>query len=115
MPIIWIFRTSLVDRLNAYKMPPTFDKFDLSNYYEIFINYPFGNYFFNSIIVALGTTILSLPLATLMAYAFARFDTGGKLLRLSVLGSQMLPPIVLVLPMFSIFLYFFVMESLANQ
>ena len=106
LPIIWIFRTSLVDRLNAYKMPPTFDKFDLSNYYEIFINYPFGNYFFNSIIVALGTTLLSLPLATLMAYAFARFDTGGKLLRLSVLGSQMLPPIVLVLPMFSIFLYF---------
>jgi len=50
--------------------------------------------------------LLSLPLATLMAYAFARFDTGGKLLRLSVLGSQMLPPIVLVLRMFSIFLYF---------
>jgi len=41
-----------------------------------------------------------------MAYAFARYNTGGKFLRLTVLGSQMLPPIVLVLPMFSIFLYY---------
>ena len=106
LPIIWIMRTSLVDKLNAYKIPPTFEKFDLSNYFEIFINYPFGSYFFNSIIIALGTTALSLPIATTMAYAFARFNTGGKILRLSVLGSQMLPPIVLVLPMFSIFLHF---------
>ena len=106
LPIFWILRTSLVDKLTAYKIPPSFEKFDLSNYFEIFINYPFASYFFNSVIVALGTTILSLPVATTMAYSFARFNTGGKFLRLTVLGSQMLPPIVLVLPMFSIFLHY---------
>ena len=106
LPIIWILRTSLVDKLTAYKIPPSFEKFDLSNYFEIFINYPFASYFFNSVVVALGTTILSLPIATTMAYAFARYDTGGKFLRLTVLGSQMLPPIVLVLPIFSIFLHY---------
>ena len=105
LPIIWILRTSLVDKLTAYKIPPSFEKFDLSNYFEIFINYPFGSYFFNSVIVALGTTILSLPIATTMAYAFARYDTGGKFLRLTVLGSQMLPPIVLVLPIFTLCLF----------
>ena len=59
LPIIWILRTSLVDKLTAYKIPPSFEKFDLSNYFEIFINYPFASYFFNSVIVALGTTILN--------------------------------------------------------
>jgi multiple sugar transport system permease protein len=106
LPIIWIFRTSLVDKLNAYKNPPQFDKIDLTNYFEIFINYPFANYFFNSIIIAFGTTLLSLPLATMISYSFARYNTGGRFLRLSILASQMLPPIVLVLPIFSIFLHF---------
>ena len=39
-----------------------------------------------------------------MAYSFARFNTGGALLRLGVLASQMLPPIILVLPLFGVFL-----------
>ena len=39
-----------------------------------------------------------------MAYAFARFNTGGVPLRLFVLASQMLPPVILVLPMYSLFL-----------
>ena len=39
-----------------------------------------------------------------MAYAFARFDTGGHWLRLGVLASQMLPPVILVLPLFALFL-----------
>ena len=38
-----------------------------------------------------------------MAYAFARFNTGGAFLRLGVLASQMLPPIILVLPLFTLF------------
>jgi multiple sugar transport system permease protein len=41
----------------------------------------------------------------MMAYAFARFRTGGGLLQLGVLTSQMLPPIILVLPLFGVFLY----------
>ena len=39
-----------------------------------------------------------------MAYAFARFNTGGMGLRLGVLASQMLPPVILVLPLFAWFL-----------
>jgi multiple sugar transport system permease protein len=114
LPIIWILRTSLVDKLNAYKIPPTFDSFDLQNYFEIFVTYPFGRYFLNSALIAIGTTILSLPLATLMAYAFARFNTGGKILRLTVLASQMLPPIIIVLPMFAIFLEFQMINTYAG-
>ena len=54
-------------------------------------------------VAAVGSTAISLPLATAMAYTFARFNTGGMPLRLFVLASQMLPPVILVLPMYSVF------------
>ncbi len=55
-------------------------------------------------VAAIGSTVIALPLATAMAYAFARHNTGGSGLRLFILASQMLPPVILVLPMYSLFL-----------
>ena len=63
------------------------------------------------LLVALGATVIALPLATALAYAFARFTTGGVVLRLGVLASQMLPPIILVLPLFGMFLMAGLMQS----
>jgi len=81
------------------------------NYIEIFQRYPFASWFLNSLIVALGATAIALPMATALAYAFARFNTGGAFLRLGVLASQMLPPIILVLPLFGMFLMAGLMQS----
>jgi multiple sugar transport system permease protein len=61
-------------------------------------------YLANSVGIAIAATVVSLPLATALAYSFTRFDTGGAPLRVLVLASQMLPPVVLVLPLFAIFL-----------
>jgi multiple sugar transport system permease protein len=103
LPLIWVLRVSLTDKLTAYKIPPEIGHVGLENYIEIFQAYPFERWFFNSLIVALVSTAVALPLATAMAYAFARFNTGGAFLRLGVLASQMLPPIILVLPLFTLF------------
>ncbi len=104
LPLSWVLRVSLTDRLTAYKIPPEVGHIGLENYVEIFADYPFAAWFSNSLIVAGAATLIALPLATAMAYAFARFDTGGLTLRLGVLASQMLPPIILVLPLFAMFL-----------
>ena len=104
MPLIWILRVSLTDKLTAYKIPPEIGTLGLMNYIGIFEQYPFVSWFTNSFIVATASTMIALPLATAMAYAFARLNTGGALLRLGVLASQMLPPIILVLPLFGVFL-----------
>jgi len=103
LPLIWVVRVSLTDKLTAYKIPPEIGHVGIENYIEIFSTYPFERWFFNSLIVALASTAIALPLATAMAYAFARFNTGGAFLRLGVLASQMLPPIILVLPLFTLF------------
>lgn len=104
LPLLWIVRVSLTDKLTAYKIPPEIGTLGLMNYVDIFERYPFVTWFANSFIVAIASTMIALPLATAMAYSFARLNTGGALLRLGVLASQMLPPIILVLPLFGVFL-----------
>ncbi|HXV24999.1 MAG TPA: carbohydrate ABC transporter permease [Alphaproteobacteria bacterium] len=104
LPLVWLARVALTDKLTAYKIPPEWAPLRLGNFIEIFTRYNFESYFLNSLIAAIGSTAVSLPLATAMAYAFARCNTGGAPLRLFVLASQMLPPVILVLPMYSLFL-----------
>jgi multiple sugar transport system permease protein len=104
LPLMWVLRVSLTDKVTAYRIPPAWTPPRLDNFVEIFSAYPFATWFSNSVIVALGSTAIALPLATAMAYAFARFNTGGHWLRLGVLSSQMLPPVILVLPLFALFL-----------
>ena len=81
------------------------------NYVEIFAGKPFLLWFANSLVIALLATAIALPVATAMAYAFARYNTGGAFLRLGVLASQMLPPIILLLPLFGMFLLAGLMQS----
>ena len=82
LPLLWIFRNSFTDKLHAYKIPPEFSPLIVNNYIEIFSKYPFDTYFLNSFVIAIATTFISLPLAAIIAYSFARFNTGGKPLRL---------------------------------
>lgn len=48
--------------------------------------------------------MISIPLAAFAGYAFAKYNTGGDRLKFLVISSQMLPPVVLVIPLFSIFM-----------
>ena len=114
LPLLWVVRVSLTDKLTAYRIPPEIGTLGLMNYHDIFTRYPFVTWFSNSLLVALLATAISLPIATAMAYAFARFNTGGSPLRLGVLASQMLPPIILVLPLFGMFLLAHLTQSRAG-
>jgi multiple sugar transport system permease protein len=104
LPLLWLARVAFTDKLTAYRLPPEWVALRPDNFIEIFERYDFAGAFLNSTVAALGSTAISLPLATAMAYAFARFVTGGLPLRLFVLASQMLPPVILVLPLYTIFL-----------
>jgi len=101
LPILWVVRTSLANRLIAYKIPPVwFFTPTLENYRVIFQQYPFQQYFANSLMISTVTSLVALVLGSLAAYSIARFKTGDPLLRLSMLSTQMLPPITLVIPIF---------------
>lgn len=104
LPLLWVLRVALTDKSTAYRIPPEWVVPRLDNFVTIFTDYPFTTYFLNSTIVAVVSTMIALPLAAGLGYAFARHNTGGMPLRLFVLSSQMLPPVILVLPLFAMFL-----------
>ena len=101
LPLLWTIRLSFTTKFIAYKIPPVwFFKPILDNYASLFADYGFARFFANSLIVALGSTTIAIPIALFAAYSFNRFNTGGHKLQFGILGLQMLPPIVLSLPIF---------------
>ncbi len=67
----------------------------------------------NSFIIAVGTTVLSIVLGVPLGYALSRFGFVGKAaLALALLFTQMLPEALLVVPLFSLFRRFDLLNSL---
>ena len=103
LPILWVLRTSLVTKQIAYQIPPDWSApFTLDNYITIFSENNFGQYFLNSLIVSLASTLISIALGSMAAYWLARRKSKGIGLRVGVLSVQMLPAIVLVIPLFNV-------------
>lgn len=64
----------------------------------------YGERFLNSIIIGFGSTILSVFLGTLAAYAFSRFKVPLKDdLLFFILSTRMMPPIAVAIPIFLMF------------
>lgn len=76
----------------------------LENYRELLTNTPFAIYFRNSTIIATGNMVLTLLVASLGAYGFARFRFPGRgPLLVSMLVAYTIPSVVLLVPLLVIF------------
>jgi multiple sugar transport system permease protein len=104
-PLIVMISTSFKTSQEVYIPPPTFlpRAPTVQNYVDIWQVAPLSTYFWNSLLIGLGSTVASLALAVPAAYALARFRFVGKnLYVLFLLGIQMFPPIVLILGLFRV-------------
>ncbi|CAH1670987.1 MAG: carbohydrate ABC transporter permease [Chelatococcus sp.] len=105
-PLYWMFVTSLTpsDQLFADRPQLLPSLAQLPTYIEAWSGTSLRHWLFNSIIVAVGTTALSIVLAILPAYALSRMDFKGKLLfGFALFLTQMLPEAMLVVPLYDIF------------
>ncbi len=57
----------------------------------------------NSLIISFATTALSLLIGGLAAYSLARFNTGGHHFSFWILSQRLMPPVVLIIPLFLVF------------
>jgi multiple sugar transport system permease protein len=102
-PIAWMVTSSIrpdpeIFLQPARWIPPTPS---LEAYRKAFSTPEYLHYFFNSYFVAFSVTLLSVLLATLAAYGMSRFRFRGReLLQLFVVGTQLIPPISLIIPFF---------------
>ncbi|GIQ62662.1 sugar ABC transporter permease [Paenibacillus cisolokensis] len=104
------FLTTLFNSLKTYKeytaVPPKWipETFQWSNYSEVLKLGNFGAYTMNSFIVALLSVAGALLSCSLVGYAFARLRFPLKnALFVMVLGTMMIPPVVIIIPHFIIF------------
>lgn len=103
-PILWILLTSLKYQRDAFSRNLLFEP-TISNYITIFG--PQSNiapFIGNSIIVALGTVAISVPLATMAAYAFSRYRFFAKdVVLILLIATQFIAPVVIVMPFFDLY------------
>src|SRR5690606_7422833 len=61
----------------------------------------FVTYFVNSIVIAVGTTALSIIIAVLAGYGLARFNfVGNRMLLIAIVTMQMFPAVLLAVPLY---------------
>ncbi|AQS64217.1 Inner membrane ABC transporter permease protein YcjP [Rhizobium rhizogenes] len=105
-PIYWMLVTSLTTSSELFAATPQFlpSFSELNVYQDVFKTIPVATWLKNSVIVASGTTVLSIVLAILPAYALSRFRfVGLALLGFVLFATQMLPEAMLVVPLYAIF------------
>lgn len=113
-PIYWMVNTALKPSGEVFQYPPSFlsANWSLDAFYNLFATRPIGRYFLNSLIVAGGTTLLSLALASLAAYGLTRFPIRIEpLIILSLLFIKMLPEALLVVPFYQLIADFRMLNS----
>ena len=75
----------------------------LEHYYKVFARQQLHKFMFNSLVVGLSTTVLSLVLGSLAGYSLARIDMKGKeKWAFLILLCKMIPAGALVVPMYYI-------------
>ncbi len=103
LPYAVMLSTALKPPAEVFIFPPRWlpDNIDLSNFTVIWAKIDFGRALLNSLYVSVGATVLTLALAIPAAFAMARYTLPAKgLLRLFLLLTQMISPVVLIIGIF---------------
>lgn len=103
IPFLYMLSTSLKDQVFVFEIPPRLIPKDpvIQNYVVAWNAGGFKQYFFNSLIVAISTVVLTLLFSSMLAYVFARFKfPGNNILFYSLLITLMIPAIVYIIPEF---------------
>lgn len=135
-PLVWALSTSLKPKSEIFATPPTLipRTVTLENYQALLTGRPqyfqsgdqqvtsgttpaqfFTRWFVNSMIVTLGSTLISITISTLAAYSLTRFRYWGRTVvpYFSLLG-YMVPSIIFVFPLFLVMVQLNLTDSLLS-
>ena len=103
LPMLWMLSASLMPSGEASTFPPHFlpSRPTVAHYQDLFTRLSLGRYLFNSALIAIVVTVLSLAINAMAGYAFAklRFRGRDRLFRVLSMG-LVLPVQVAMLPLF---------------
>jgi len=115
VPLYWLFIAAFKPP-NTIGFPPDIvpSTVSLTNFRTILAQTQFvGQYLINSVIVAGGSAILVLAIATPAGYAFSRYDIKYKnYLMIAILFVQMIPFLAMIIPLYRIFAVIGLLDTL---
>jgi multiple sugar transport system permease protein len=105
LPIAWLVMTSFKTRLQIFASPPEiFFAPSFDAWVRLFQPGPLARALVNSVLTASYTTVITVVLASLAAYAFSRFRfRGGATMLFVILAARLLPPINSVVVLYLLF------------
>lgn len=104
-PILWMFLTGFKSEQDAISIPPKlFFNLTLESLNEVLVRSDYARHMLNSVIAALGSTVLALLLAIPAAYALAFYPTKrSNSTLLWILSTKMMPPVGVIIPIYLIY------------
>lgn len=103
-PFIWCLSSAFRPSTELYDMTILPKRWTVENFTSALRNDRFTATYKNSLIVALATAVLTVGLTTLGGYSLARYRYKGKtLITMLLLVTQLLPGVLLVVPLFVVF------------
>lgn len=105
-PVYWMLATSLGTEESLYRdKQPLFPEFgNIAQWGDFLAKVPILGWLGNSFVIAAGTTVLSLVLATMAAYALSRYRFHGRgVAGFVFFSTQMLPEALIIVPLYAIF------------
>ena len=109
-PLLWALISSLKPENELIQAQLIIKHITLEHYNDLFGLTDFAKFFTNSIIVGIIATFLCTIVATFAAYSFTRFTYRWNVERLSLLV-YIIPPVLLVIPIYLIFQRFHLNNS----
>lgn len=104
-PFYWTFVTSVKPEQELYGATVTYwpQNLTFESYRKLFVDFNFLKPMGNSLLVAVITTVVTLIVSMLAAYAFSRYDfKGRKGFMVMFLTNNMFPSVLLLIPLYAI-------------
>ncbi|MCX7288870.1 MAG: carbohydrate ABC transporter permease [Rhodobacterales bacterium] len=105
-PVLWTILTSFKTEVSAFASPPEFLGADwtLQNYADVWARSDYPRFFWNSVAISVGSTLLGLAIAIPAAWSMA-FVPGKRTkdLLMWMLSTKMMPAVGVLIPMYLIF------------
>ncbi|BBI31732.1 carbohydrate ABC transporter permease [Cohnella abietis] len=105
-PFLWMLSGGFKDSLEVVKMPPQLlpSQWNFDNFIQIEKFFPLYRFLFNSVVIAIVTTVLQLLICAMAAYVFAKITFKGRQAIFVVfLTTMMIPAQVTLVPLFILF------------
>lgn len=109
VPVIYIIASSFKPMSELFSTTPSFfpNQWTTKNYVEALSKGNFSRYIFNSLIVAISSTVLAVVINSMSGYALAKFRfKGDSVIMLIILSTIMLPLEIIMVPIFSVLKFF---------